>query len=107
MNVKSAVLSCESGLSDYRAVERNHGCDTRDIHFGKRAAGALKCLFTCRAGNDELGEHRVERARNNIAIFNARVNPNTGARRHLEPRDGAGGGQEVRGWVFTVDAELK
>ena len=63
--------------------------------------------MTVRARDDELGDHRVERARDGVALDHTRVDAHTRTAREAQRRDPARCGQEVRGRVLAVDAELQ
>ena len=58
------------------------------------------------AGDDELGDHRVERAGDGVALDEAGVPADAGAVRDDHARDGARGGQEAAAGVLAVDPEL-
>ena len=74
--------------------------------LGQRAAGAGQRLLAGGAGDDQLGQHRVELAADHRAGLDAGVQPHAGAGRRLELGDGAGRGQEAAAGVLAVDAEL-
>ena len=59
------------------------------------------------AGDDELGQHRVERAADDVAGDDAGVEPDAGAGRRLEDGHDTGGGQEAAAGVLAVDPELE
>ena len=58
------------------------------------------------AGHDELGDERVERAGDGLAVLVAAVEAYAGAARGRPGGQGAGGGHEVAAAVLGVDAEL-
>ena len=58
------------------------------------------------AGDDELGDHRVEGARDVSPSTMPASQRTPGPLRHDHPGDGAGRGQEVAARVLAVDAEL-
>ena len=59
------------------------------------------------AGDDQLGQHGVEVAADDVALLDAGINPDAGAGGVLQGGDGAGGGHEVAARVLAGDAELE
>ena len=68
------------GRDDHGAVER--ACTVGmpvDDELVQGAAGPLERLLAGRAGDDQLGEHRVERAADDVALDDAGVDADAGA----------------------------
>src|SRR5690625_5410204 len=107
MDVETPVFGGECRFANHGPVEWHHGGNTGDIHFGERAAGALQGLFAVRAGDDQLAQHEVESTGDDVASFSTGIHSHAGARGHLEAGNRPGGGQEVGGRVFAVDAEFE
>src|SRR5690606_12819539 len=59
------------------------------------------------ASHDELGQHRVEGSGDDVALLDARVDPDAGAAGDTVGQHAAGGGEEVAARVLTVDPELE
>ena len=96
-----------AGSDDDRAVEREDRGQALDVELGQRAAGPLQRLLAGGAGDDQLGQHRVELAADHRTGLDAGVDAHAGAGRRLELGDRAGGGQEAAAGVLAVDAELE
>ena len=96
----------EGRVADDRAVERERGGHALDDDLVQRAPGPLQRLVTGRAGDDELGQQRVEVAADDVAGVDAGVDPYARAGGQPQRGDGAGGGQEVAARVLAVDPEL-
>src|SRR5207248_1842481 len=71
-----------------------------------RAAGSLDRLLPGRAGDDQLGEQRVEAAGHAVAVDIAGVDTHTRPLRQSPRGDPPGCGQEVAAGVLGIDAEL-
>ena len=95
-----------AGSRHDRAVERDDGGQALDVELGQRAPRPLQRLLAGGAGDDQLGQHRVELPADHRTGLHAGVQPHAGAGRRLELGDGAGGGQEAAAGVLAVDAEL-
>ena len=91
---------------DDRAVERDDGRHAVDDELGQRAAAALERLGAVAAGDDELGDQRVEGAGDRLAVLVPAVETYAGALRRLPRRQRAGRRHEVAAAVLGVDAEL-
>ncbi len=89
------------------AVERDDRGQALDLELGQRAGSTLQRLLAGLAGDDQLGEHRVELAADDVTLDHTRVDAHTGARGLLVDGDRAGGGEEAATGVLTVDAELE
>ena len=87
-------------------MERDHGGHAVDDELVERAARALQGLGAVAAGDDELGDQGVERARDGLALVVAAVDADAGAGGGLPAGQGAGGGHEVAAAVLGVDAVL-
>src|SRR5690606_21923857 len=83
-----------------------YGRQPFDDHLVQRAFAAFDGLLSVGAGDDHLGEHRVELAADDAAAFHTRVHPHAGALREHQLRHRAGRGQEVAARVLAVDTEL-
>ena len=77
-----------------------------DDEFVEGATGPLQGLLAGGARDDQLGEHRVERAGDLAAGLDPGVPAHAGAVRHLQALHRAGRGHEVAAGVLGVDAEL-
>ena len=75
--------------------------------LGQRAARPVQRLFAGGAGDDQLGQHRVELAADDRAGLDTGVQAHAGAGRRVELGDGARRGQEAAAGVLAVDAELE
>ena len=82
------------------------GMPTTSSSASARRARSIACVRVG-AGDDELGDHRVEQPRDAVALDDSRVDPDTRAGREAQRADPAGCRQEVRGRVLAVDAELE
>ena len=71
----SSSVGREGRVGDDGAVERQHRRHALDVELGQRPAGALERLLPVAAGHDELGQHRVERAADDVAGDDAGVEP--------------------------------
>ena len=90
------------------AVERQRRRHPVDDELVQRAAGPLERLLAGAAGDDELGQHRVERAADDVALDDAGVHPHAGTRgrpRTASPCPGAG--RKPAAGVLAVDPELE
>ena len=88
-------------------MKRKHGWQTFDSHFGKCATAALECLLAGGAGHDELGDHRVERTRDDVARFDSGVDAHARAARRFERVNWARGRHKVAASILAVNAELE
>ena len=100
------VVRGERRVGDHLAVEREDRGHAVDDELVQRPAGALERLLAGAAGDDELGEHRVERADDRVALEQAGVPAHAGTLGDAQGRDGAGGREEPAAGVLAVDAEL-
>ena len=105
-DAEPAVLRGEGGVAHDLAVERQHGGQARDLELVEGAARALERLGAVAAGDDDLGEQRVEGAAHAVAGGDAGVEPDAGAAEGLEDVDRAGLREEAAAGVLAVDAEL-
>src|SRR4051794_4930515 len=83
--------------------DRGHAVDDELV---QRAARALQRLGPVAAGDDQLGDQRVERAGDRLAVLIAAVEAHARAARRVPGRQGARGGHEAGTAVLGVDAEL-
>ena len=77
------------------------------MELGQRAARTGQRLVARGAGDDQLGQHRVELSADHRAGLDARVQAHAGAGGDVVPGHRAGGGQEAAARVLAVDAELE
>ena len=103
---EAVVVADERRVGHHGAVERDDGGQALDVELVQRAAGPLQRLLAGGAGDDQLGQHRVELAADHRAGLHAGVQPHTGAGRRLELGHRAGSGQEAAAGVLAVDPEL-
>ena len=99
-------LRGEGGVGDDGAVERQGGGEPVDLEFGQGAGGALQRLLAGGAGDDELGQQRVQGGADHRARLRRRSRPGRPARRAGAAGDGAGRGQETAAGVLAVDPEF-
>ena len=84
-------------VADDGAVERDDRGHALDDQLVQGAAGALQRLLAGGAGDDQLGQHRVERAGDLAAGLDAGVPAHAGALRDLQARStGPGAGMKLR-----------
>ena len=74
------ALGRERRVGDHGAVERQHGRHAVDHELGQRAAGPLQRLLPGGAGDDQLGQQRVEGADDLAALLDTGVEPHARAR---------------------------
>src|SRR5699024_9104064 len=101
------VLGGEGRVLDHLAVEREDRRDALDVELGQRAAGALERLPAGGAGDDELGQHRVEGPGDLVPGAHPGLDAHTRARGHVVALDPAGRGHEAAARVLAVDPELE
>ena len=89
------------------AVERDDGGHTLDAQLGQGAAGTLQGLLAIRAGHNQLGQHGVEVATDDVAGHETGIPSHAGAGGDVQLLDGAGGRHEGAARVLAVDAELE
>ena len=106
MHVELGAVTDEGGVRDDRTVERDDSGQALDDEFVQRAPRAGQRLLAGGAGDDQLGQHRVELAADHRAGLHAGVQPHAGAGRDVVAGDGSGGGQEPAAGVLAIDAEL-
>ncbi len=70
------------------------------------AAQAAERLVAGASVGDDLGDHRVEVGRDQVALAHAGVDADAGARGQVQPGDQPGGGREVAVGVLRVEARL-
>ncbi len=99
-------LGRERRILDDDAVERQHRRHALDDGLVQRAARALERFLAGAARHDDLREHRVERATDDVAGDDTRIDAHTRPARRLELLDGARRRQEVPACVLAVEAEL-
>ena len=87
-------------------MERQHGGHAVDDELGQRPACAGQGLRAVLAGDDELGQHRVERSADDVAGLDAGVQPHARTGRRAEVDHDARCGHEVAAGVLAVDPEL-
>ncbi len=102
-----AVRRGEGRVAHDRAVEGEHGRQALHLELVEGAARALEGVLAAGSRDDELGEQRVERARDHVAGAHAGVDADAGAAGRLEHVHGAGRGEEAAARVLAVDAELE
>ena len=88
-------------------MERDDRRDSLDTELRERPAGALEGLLAGGAGDDQLGEHRVEGAGDLVPRAHAGVDAHSRTRGHVVAVDAAGGGHEATARILAVDAELE
>ena len=103
---EAVVVADERRVAHHGAVERDDGGQALDVELVQGAPGTLDGLRPVGAGDDQLGQHRVELPADHRAGLHAGVQPDTGTGRRLEPVDRAGRGQEAAAGVLAVDAEF-
>ncbi|GAB3648644.1 hypothetical protein GCM10028833_14950 [Glycomyces tarimensis] len=96
----------EGRVVEHGAVERQDRRHALDLHLGEGAPRALEGLGAGGAGDDDLGEQRVEVPVDDGALLDAGVDAHARAGGQLQFGDRAGGRQEAAPGVFAVDAEL-
>ena len=101
-----AIGRREGRVGHDRAVERDDGRHALDGQLGQGAAGALDRLLAGAAGDDELGDHRVERPGDRVALDDAGVPAHARSLRHDHAAHGARCGEEAATGVLAVDPEL-
>ena len=87
-------------------MERDHGGEAGHDVLAEGAAGALDRLPAGGAGDDQLGQHRVELAAHHGSCAHAGIHAHARAGRLGVGGDGAGRRHEVRRRVLAVDAEF-
>ena len=106
--VHAEPVGCGEGRRlDDRAVEGQHGRETLDLDLGEGPARTAECLLAIGAGDDELGEERVELPGHETAGAQPGVDPDAGPGRRSEGGHRAGGRQEAARRVFGVQPELE
>ena len=96
----------EGRVVEHHAVEGHDGRHAVDDQLGQRAPGPLQGLLAVDAGDDDLGDQRVEAARHGHARAVALVDPDARAERRDPARQRARRGQEAAARVLGVDPEL-
>src|SRR5574340_525921 len=107
VDVETLTVADERRVGDDVPVERQDRGQTLDLVLGQGAGGALQCLFAGLTGDDQLGQHRVELATDDIALHDPGVHSHARARGLAVDGDRAGGGQETAAGVLAVDPELE
>ena len=79
VDLEGAVGRGEVGVGHHREVERDDGGDALHHHFLKCPPGPLQGLGAGGAGDDQLGEHGVEVAADDVALLHAGVDADAGA----------------------------
>ena len=105
-----AVLGCvadECRVVHDLAVKRQHGGQAFDLHLIERATRSGKRLFAGSAGNDQLCNHRIERAADDVARLDTGVYANSGAARGLEQLDRAGRWHKVAAGILAINSEFE
>ncbi|CAB4590029.1 unannotated protein [freshwater metagenome] len=87
-------------------MKREHRRKSNDLEFAQRAAGFGQSVLAVGPGDDEFGEQRVERSRDNVTCNNPGINSDTRTAGKAKGFDWPGGGAEVRPGIFTVNSEL-
>ena len=87
----------------WNGIDRRHAVD---LELRQGAPRALQRLGAVAAGDDELGDEGVERARDGLALLVAAVEPDARALRRVPLGQRAGRRHEVGAAVLGVDAEL-
>ena len=105
--LKPFAVADEGGIGHHGAVERDDRGQALDVELGQRAARPVQRLVAGGAGDDQLGQHRVELAADDRAGLDAGVQAHARAGRRVELGDRARGGQEAAAGVLAVDAELE
>ena len=106
MHAETVFVADERGVVHDHAVERQYGRHALDDDLGERAAAAFEGLVPVRAGDDQLGQHRVELAADHAAGLDTGVDAHAGPARRDELGHRARRGQEAAAGVLAVDAEL-
>ena len=73
--------------------------------LGAYVASTTEACRAVAAGDDQLGDERVERAGDRLAVLVATVEPDAGSARRAPGRERAGGRHEAGPAVLGVDAE--
>ncbi|KAG0735893.1 hypothetical protein G6F24_018559 [Rhizopus arrhizus] len=76
-------------MVQHGAVERQHRGHAFNAEFGQCTAGARDRLFARGAGDDQLGQQRIEGAWNGGTGLHADVHAHARAARRMEAGDGA------------------
>ena len=100
------AVADERRVAQHRAVERDDRRQTFDMEFVQSAAGPLDGLHTVGAGDDQLGQHRVELTADHRAGLHAGVQPHAGAAGGVVAVHRPRCRQEAAAGVLTVDPEL-
>ena len=99
-------LTGEVRVVEHDAVERNDRRHAADLELIEGAPRPRDRLGPGRAGHDQLGQQRVERAGHGVALDVAGVDPDARPARRAPGGDVAGGGQEASTGVLGIDPEL-
>ena len=83
-----------------------HG-DAFDHRLSQGSSGSGDGLFPAGAGDDDLGEHRVEQGGDDVALGDSGLDADPGAGRPAQAGDGTGGGGQTSGGILTGDAQLE
>src|SRR5262245_50259266 len=97
---------CEGRIGDHRAMEREHGGQPTDLELRKCPPCPLDRLAPIGAGDDQLGEERVEALADGGALLDTGIQPDAWAGWRAPDGDTPRRGQEVSAWVLTVDPEF-
>ena len=100
-------LGGERRITDDRTMERQGRGHAVDDELVQCTARARQCLGSGLAGDDQLGQQRVERTTDDGVRLDAGVDSDAGAGRLAVGGDGAGRRQEVASRILAVDAELE
>ena len=106
VDVEAVNASDERRVIHHGLVERDHGGKAGHHVLAESAAGTLDGFLAGAACDDELGQHGVKLATDHRTCAHARIHAHAGAGRLRVGGHRAGGGHEVRGRVFAIDAEL-
>jgi hypothetical protein len=96
----------ERRIFDDLAMEREHGRHALDDELVESPTRARESLGAVAAGDNQLGDERVERPRHRLAGVIAAVEPHTRSRRGVPAGERARRRHEVATRVLGVDAEL-
>ena len=87
-------------------MERHERRHPADFELGQRTPGPLDRLRPALAGDDQLGQQRVEGTGHRVALDVACVDADAGPGRPAQRRNPARCRQEVAPRIFSVDAEF-
>ena len=101
------AVADERRVVDNLSVKRKHGRQAFDAHFFERSTRASECLFASSACDNQLCDHRIERAADHIARLDTSVYAHSGAARCLEQLHRSGCWHEVAAGILAIDSEFE